>query len=226
MTAGTPGTQRAVLFDIDGTLVDSNYLHIDAWSRALESVGNPVDAWRIHRGIGMDSSKLLTELLADREAELGDAAKDAHTANYAGLTDRLRPFEGARDLLRELHTRGFTVVLATSAPDEELKELRACLDIEDALDAVTSSEDVEQAKPDPDIVKVALDKAGVDAASAVFVGDTVWDAEAAGRAGVDFVGVLSGGISAAELTEAGAIAVYRNVEELLRELDSSPLTGG
>ena len=226
MTTGTPGTQRAVLFDIDGTLVDSNYLHIDAWSRALESVGNPVDAWRIHRGIGMDSSKLLTELLADREAELGDAAKDAHTANYAGLTDRLRPFEGARDLLRELHTRGFTVVLATSAPDEELKELRACLDIEDALDAVTSSEDVEQAKPDPDIVKVALDEAGVDAASAVFVGDTVWDAEAAGRAGVDFVGVLSGGISAAELTEAGAIAVYRNVEELLRELDSSPLTGG
>ena len=214
---------RAVLFDIDGTLVDSNYLHIDAWTRALAEVGVPTDAWRIHRGIGMDSSKLLAEVLGNQQDELGDAAKYAHTRHYAALEDRLRAFDGARELLRELHSRALTVVLATSAPGEELQKLRACLDVEDALDAVTSSEDVDEAKPDPDIVRVALDKAGVAASEAIFVGDTVWDAAAAGRAGVDFVGVLSGGISAAELREAGAVTVYRDVAELLDTLDDSPL---
>lgn len=213
----------AVLFDIDGTLVDSNYLHIEAWAHAFADLGVPVDAWRIHRAIGMDSSKLLAAMLGDRAEELSDRAKDLHTAYYTALAPRLRAFDGARELLAELSRRGATVVLATSAPEEELALLRDTLDVEDAVDHITSGDDVDTAKPDPDIVNVALEKAAVEASASLFVGDTVWDVEAAARSGVACIGVLSGGVSAAELLDAGAVAVYSGTAELLELLDSSPL---
>ena len=219
---GTPA-RVAVLFDIDGTLVDSNYLHIDAWDRAFTGVGHPVDIWKIHRAIGMDSGKLLEALLGDDASALGDDAKERHTAVYMANTDRLRVISGANELLAELARRGHPVVLATSAPESELKILLGVLDVADAVQAVTSAEDVGTAKPDPDIIQVALDRAGASADAAVMVGDSVWDMVAAERAGVRSIGVLSGGFGRDELISAGASAVYDDVADLLDNLDASLL---
>lgn len=222
MTENTPAA-TAVLFDIDGTLVDSNYLHVESWARTVADLGVSIDTWRIHRGIGLDSGKLLEELFGDRLDELGDRAKELHGEYYTSLSDRLRPFERGTELLGVLAARGTRVVLATSAPEEELVELLRVLDTDPALHAVTSSADVETAKPEPDVIQVALEKAGVPPERAVMVGDARWDGIAAGRAGVAFVGVLTGGISEAELRDAGAVAVYESVAELLEKLDESPL---
>lgn len=210
---------RAVLFDIDGTLIDSNYLHVDAWARAFDEVGAPVDSWRIHRSIGMDSTKLLSSLLGERADELGDAAKDGHREHYLSSAPRLRAFEGAADLLRAVSARGVEVVLATSSPEDELEILLPALGADDAIKAVTSSADVDTAKPEPDLIGVALERAGVDAAEAVLIGDSVYDIEAAARAGVRAIGVRSGGVADAELREAGAIAVYDDCTALLDALD-------
>jgi len=218
-------TVKAVLFDIDGTLADSNYLHVESWGHAFATLGVPVDAWRIHRCIGMDSAKLLEALLGDRAAELGDRAKDLHATYYGELASRLRPFAGARDLLSTLAARGLTVVLATSAPEDELAILRNVLKVDDDVAHMTSSGDVEEAKPEPDLIRVALAKAGCEPGEAMLVGDTVYDVIAASRAGVRTVGVLSGGVSAAELLGAGAVAVYDDVAALLAALDESPLAG-
>jgi HAD superfamily hydrolase (TIGR01509 family) len=218
-------TTTAVFFDIDGTLVDSNYAHVDAWSKAFADIGHPVDSWRIHEAIGKDSTLLLSGLLGDEVAEArGDEAKDRHSAHYLphGDTD-LHVFARATELLDELTRRGHRVVLATSAPEEELAVLRDLLDVEGALWAVTSSEDAETAKPDPGIVQGALEKAGVDAAHAVMVGDAVWDVEAAGRAGVACVGVRTGGMTRAQLLDAGAVEVWDDVAALLDGLDESVL---
>ena len=216
-------TCSAVLFDIDGTLVDTNYLHVDAWLRAFADVGHPVDAWRIHRAIGMDSAKLLERLLGDDAERLGDAAKERHTAHYAAQEERMRAFTDARALLDELASRGLKVVLATSSPPEEFDMTTKVLDAGDAVLTVTTSSDVETAKPAPDVVGVALEKADVGAADAVLVGDAVWDVESAKAAGVRCIGVLTGGFGAQELRDAGAIAVYDDVAALLAGLDSSPL---
>jgi HAD superfamily hydrolase (TIGR01509 family) len=216
-------TSGAALFDIDGTLVDSNYLHVDAWSRAFEDVGQPVEAWRIHRSIGMDGEKLLDALLPDADSAVRNRASQRHSKHYLPMASRLRPFPGGRELLRELTKRGLVVVLATSAPEAELKSLRSTLQVEDAIDIVTSAEDVDTAKPAPDIVQVALERAATAPADAVMIGDTVWDVKAAERAGVACIGLLSGGISANELRTAGAAAVYFDVSELLDNLERSPL---
>ncbi|MET1053371.1 MAG: HAD family hydrolase [Mycetocola sp.] len=217
-------TPTAVLFDIDGTLVDSNYLHVEAWAHAFSDVGaREVHSWRIHRAIGQDSGRLIDALLGDRAAELGDRAKELHSRYYKELVDRLLPLDGAQDLLRELHSRGRTIVLATSAPEDELDILTGILDVDDVIHATTNSDDVETAKPDPSIVEVALERAGVSADQAIFVGDSVWDVIAAARAGVKTIGLLSGGFSSAELVAAGAVAVYDDPADLLAELDLSPL---
>lgn len=217
----------AVLFDIDGTLVDSNYLHVHAWMRAFADLGDeltrPVDAWRIHRGIGMGSSLLLADLLGDDADRLAGRAKDGHARHYRALADLQRPFDGARDLVRAVAERGARTVLATSAAPEELEVLLTVLDLDDVLTGVTSDKDVASAKPEPDLVHAALDLAGVPPERAVLVGDTGWDVEAAARAGVPCVTVLTGGVSEAELRGAGAAAVYRDVAALLADLDQSPL---
>jgi HAD superfamily hydrolase (TIGR01509 family) len=213
---------RAVLFDIDGTLVDSNYLHVEAWAHAFDVVGVPVDSWRIHRGIGMDSQELLDHLLGD-DSEHAERSKQLHDEIYSELASRLRVFAGAREIVTELASRGLTVVLATSAPESELKKLRDVLDIEDSIAVVTSSNDVETAKPAPDIIEVALERAEVDAIEAIMIGDSVWDVKAASCTKVRCIGVLSGGVSEAELLDAGAIAVYSDVAALLNGVNESPL---
>lgn len=217
-------TQPAVLFDVDGTLVDSNYLHVYAWVRAFEAEGVPVAAWRIHRCIGMDGTTLVKTLAGD-DAGQGqlDQLKDRHSEFYQQSTHLLAPLPGARDLLRRVADLGLQVVLATSAPDDELRTLRDVLDCDDVVSEVTSSADVDTAKPQPDIVEVALARAGVTAAQAVFVGDALWDCEAARRAKLTSVGVLSGGVSRAELSEAGADAVFEDAAELLARLDTTPI---
>lgn len=214
---------RAVLLDIDGTLVDSNYLHVETWARAFSELELEVDGWRIHRCIGMDSSRLLAELLGEDASRFGDEAKRLHSRYFMENGPRLRTFAGARELLRSLDGRGLTVVLSTSAPEDELAMLLQVIDSEAAVAAVTSAKDVEEAKPQPDVVEAALRESGVEATEAIFVGDTVWDVVAAYRAGLGCVGVMSGGISRAELVDAGAVAVYEDAKQLLEQLDDSPI---
>ncbi|NQX36042.1 HAD family hydrolase [Herbiconiux sp. VKM Ac-2851] len=209
-----PITESAVLFDVDGTLVDSNYQHVSAWVRAFVEVGHPVPAWRIHQALGMDSSKLLDELLGDAVDELGDRAKELHAQYYRESADQLRPLPGARELLRTLHDEGKTIVLATSAPSDELEILRGVLDADEWVDATTNADDVETAKPEPDILQVALERAGVDASDAVMVGDARWDMVAAGRSGIRGIGLLSGGVDREALVEAGATETYDDAEAL------------
>ncbi|MDQ1400853.1 MAG: hypothetical protein QOK20_2785 [Acidimicrobiaceae bacterium] len=214
----------AVLFDVDGTLVDTNYLHVFAWLGAFQAIGHPVDGTDVHRAIGMGAPELLERLLgADTAERLGDQAKEEHTARYKETFPLMRRFEGAGELLRAVAERA-TVVLATSASPAELSALRETLDADGVVAAITSAEDVDAAKPRPDLVEVALERAGVPANRAVFVGDTVWDVEAAGRAGVPCVAVLTGGISRSELVDAGAIAVYRDTTELRQGLEKSALS--
>jgi HAD superfamily hydrolase (TIGR01509 family) len=212
----------AVLFDIDGTLVDSNFLHVDAWNSAFTELGIAVPSWRIQRAIGADSSELLSLLVGDESDEVQSRASDLHSEHYQRLTPRLQLLPGARDLVTSIADRGARVVLATSAPQQELDHLLELLDLDDALHAVTSSEDVEKAKPAPDIIGVALEKAGVEPGDALMVGDAVWDVRAASAAHVDTVALLSGGTGRADLQEAGAIAVYDDAEALLRDLDGEP----
>jgi HAD superfamily hydrolase (TIGR01509 family) len=207
-----------ILFDVDGTLVDSNYLHVDSWQRAFEASGARVDAWRIHRAIGQDSARLLHELVGDRDDEWVARAKELHSRDYRAMADRLHAFAGAADLLRALHGRGLRTVLATSAPDDELDLLRAVLSAGDAVTATTSADDVEEAKPDPGILQVALDRVGAEAGEAVMIGDSVWDMRAASAAGVRAIGVRAGGTGPDELREAGAAAVYDDPADLLRRL--------
>ena len=160
-------------------------------------------------------------MLGDRVDRLGEAAKAGHATRYAGLADRLRPLAGARDLLAAVAARGLQVVLATSAPEAELQNLLKVLDADRWTAHITSAEDVETAKPEPGLLEVALDKAAVPPDLAVMIGDAVWDGQAASRAGIAFIGLRSGGISAAELTDAGAVAVYDDAADLLAGLDDA-----
>jgi HAD superfamily hydrolase (TIGR01509 family) len=213
----------AVLFDIDGTLLDSTYLHAFAWRRAFVECGTDIPTAWIHRRIGMGGDQLLRELVGDDSSDLAEAAHQAHHRHFDRLKTEIRPFSKSRELLAAVAARGPKVVLATSADKAELPALLGALGEPDDVDVVTSAEDVEEAKPAPDVFAVAMRRAGVRPERAIAVGDTVWDVLAAGRAGVGCIGVLTGGISRAELEEAGALAVYRDVGELLDGLDDSPL---
>ncbi len=223
MSASAGGKTPAVLFDIDGTLVDSNYLHVHAWARAFHEVGIDVDAWCIHQSIGMDGSKLVDALSGGADDDVKQRLKDLHSDVYKELTPLLRVLPGGRDILSRVASMDLQVVLATSAPEDELSILCDLLGRTDLVSAVTSSGDVDTAKPEPGIVEIALDRAGVAADRAVFVGDSVWDAQASWRAGVPCIGVLSGGISRAELMDGGAAAVYRDVRDLCEHIDDSPI---
>lgn len=210
---------KAVLFDIDGTLVDSNYLHVDAWHQAFQTLGVDVEAWLIHRSIGQDAGELLTSLVGERDDAWITRAKDLHAENYKALAPRLRLLPEARQLLEAMHDEGIIVVLATSAPEEELETLLDLINADEAIHDTTNSDDVEVAKPRPDIVQVALDRAGVAAHEAVFVGDSEWDIEAASRAGVRSFGVLTGGIAGDLLMQAGAERVFAGPADFLDRLD-------
>jgi HAD superfamily hydrolase (TIGR01509 family) len=214
-------TVTAALFDVDGTLTDTNYLHTVAWWEALAYAGYDVPMAAIHHVIGMGSDQLLDALLpGDRDRDADGGIRTAHSAMYSAYWSRLRPLPQAAELLRACRKAGLQVVLASSADPREFDVLRAALGADDAIDGATSSGDVDTSKPAPDLVQVALDKAGVPPQQAVFVGDTVWDVEACQRAGVPCLGLRSGGISRADLVDAGAVAVFADPAELLQ------VTGG
>ncbi|UXA09132.1 HAD family hydrolase [Mycobacterium sp. SMC-2] len=211
----------AVLFDVDGSLVDSNYLHVHAWRRAFDAEGLPVAAWQIHRCIGMDGSTLVRTLSDDAPDEVQERLSDGHSRYYRESTHLLAPLPGARALLHRVADLGLQVVLATSAPDDELEILRKVLDCDDVIFGTTSARDVDTAKPEPGIVQIALERAGVEAGRAVFVGDAVWDAHAAAGAGLPCIGLLSGGIAREELQAAGASPIFADPQDLLDHLDST-----
>ena len=211
----------AVLFDVDGTLVDSNYLHVYAWQRAFDAENMHVPAWRIHRSIGMDGERLVRSLTNDAPEDVRERLSDRHSQFYREAMPLLTPLPGARALLRRVADLGLQVVLASSAPEDELEKLLKTLDSDDVISETTSSKDVDTAKPEPGIVQVALDRAGVTADRAVFVGDAVWDAHAAAGAGLPCIGVLSGGVAEAELQAAGASPVFADPQDLLDHLEST-----
>jgi HAD superfamily hydrolase (TIGR01509 family) len=220
----THAPRGAVLFDVDGTLMDTVYLHTVAWWEALRQQGHQVTMATIHRRIGMGSDHLLDALLGeDRDHDEDDTLSAAHDTLYAQYWSRLVPLPGASDLLRACAERGWTVVLASSAKGPEAEVMVRALDADEAITAVTTSDDVSSSKPAPDLVHQALEKAGVRAEQAVFVGDAAWDAEAARKAGVRCLGLLTGGWNRQELTEAGAEAVYESPAELLAALDDTAL---
>ncbi|NEA46477.1 HAD family hydrolase [Streptomyces sp. SID10815] len=215
---------RAAVFDVDGTLVDTNHLHVVTWWEAFRQAGHRVPMHAIHRSVGLGSTDLIARLLGeDRDKDRDEELNAAHTTLYAQYFDRLPAFEDAGRLLRRLHENDWAVVLATSASGPELDALRKALDADDAITATASADDVEQGKPAPEPVEHALELAGVDPGRAVFVGDTVWDMRAGSRAGVRCVAVLCGGIARADLEEAGATEVYRGPADLLASLADGPL---
>ncbi|SCF30287.1 HAD family hydrolase [Micromonospora mirobrigensis] len=220
-----PDLKRSgVLLDVDGTLVDTTYLHTVAWWEALRQADHRVPMAVIHRSIGMGSDKLLDHLLgAERDRDQDDRLRDAHDSLFAGWFERLAPLPGARELLRACAARGLRVVLATSAAEHELAALRKVLDADDVIDTVTSSADAQQSKPAPDILIAALEQAGLDAAEVVFVGDSVWDVAAAGKLDIPCIGLACGGTSRGELAGAGAVAVYDDPAALLAGLAESPI---
>ncbi|MGJ0118665.1 HAD family hydrolase [Williamsia sp. MIQD14] len=212
--------RRAALFDIDGTLVDSVYTHVAAWRDAFADNDLTLPHWEIHRRIGKDGGILVSELVEIADGDTGSddlesRLSDAHDRFYSERSEGLTVLPGARDLVREAQRLGMVVVLATSAPDHELDLLRRLLDVDDLVDAVTSGADVETAKPDSTIVGIALDRAGVEAADAVMIGDATWDFVAASDRGVPGVGVLTGGVGRGELLQAGAGAVFRDAAEVI-----------
>lgn len=214
--------KAGVLFDVDGTLVDTTFVHAVCWTEALRQHERYVPAAEIHHGIGMSSEQLLDRCLGDDDEDADrEAITDAHLTLYKQWWGRLNALPGARDLLRACHDRGLTVVLASSAKDEELDALRSVVDADDAIDTATSSSDAESGKPDPGIVLAALESSDLAAEHAVFVGDAIWDGYAAQRAGVTFVGVTCGGTPELELRRAGAVEVWRDPADLLAHLEES-----
>jgi HAD superfamily hydrolase (TIGR01509 family) len=213
----------AVLFDIDGTLVDSNYLHVHAWARAFDDVGVEVESWRIHRSIGMDGARLLDSLAGDAGDDVQKQAKELHLRYLREAAPLLRRLPGTRELLERIRSLGLQIVLASSSSEEELALSLPVLDCDDLVAATTSSKDVEVAKPEPTIIEVAIDRAGVAAEQTVYVGDAVWDIIACGRAGVPAIGLLSGGVSAVELEKAGAAAVFENPQDLCDHIDDTAI---
>jgi HAD superfamily hydrolase (TIGR01549 family) len=214
----------AAILDVDGTLVDTNYQHALAWYRAFRQHGELLPIWRIHRHIGMGGDHLVEALCgAQVEEEKGEEIRSAEKALYMALIEEVEPLEGSRELLVDLKERGHALVLASSAKQDEVDHYLDLLDARELADGWTTSADVDATKPEPDLVKAALDKAGE--ADAVMVGDSTWDCEAARRAGLETVAVLTGGFSEAELREAGAVAVFQSIDELRERLAETPLGG-
>jgi HAD superfamily hydrolase (TIGR01509 family) len=222
--AGNAAVVATAILDIDGTLVDTNYHHAIAWFRAFLAHDIVLPIWRIHRHIGMGGDQVVTALCGeDIERRLGDRIRDAEGEEYGRLIGEVRTMEGSRELIVILKERGHVVVLASSAKEAEVDAYLDLLEARELADAWTSSGDVEATKPAPDLVQAALDRVGADADDAVMIGDTPWDVEAARRAGVGTLAVVTGGFAEQELREAGAVEVFESVAELLERLDETPL---
>lgn len=212
------------ILDVDGTLVDTNYQHALAWYRAFSEHDIVLPVWRIHRHIGMGGDQLVQALTDEQvERERGDDIRDAESRCYRQLIGEVRPMRDARRLIEDLHERGHTVVLASSAKQEELDHYLELLGARELVDGWTSSTEVRATKPEPDLVDAALRHVNGDTRDAIMIGDSPWDAEAAKRAGVRTIAVMTGGFSEEELTDAGAVAVFESVAELREALAETAL---
>lgn len=212
----------AAIVDVDGTLVDTNYHHSIAWYRAFRQFDVTLPIWRIHRHIGIGSDRIVASLVDDDlEAEHGDAIRDAQGVLYMAMIEEVRPLPEARELLADLHGRGHPIVLASSAKDQEIDHYMDVLDARDLIAGWTTSADVENTKPEPDVVKAAMAKAGSD--DAVMIGDSTFDCAAARNAGIPSLAVLTGGFSEEELRDAGAAEVFDSIPALRARLGDTPL---
>jgi HAD superfamily hydrolase (TIGR01509 family) len=205
---------KVVVLDVDGTLMDTNYLHTEAWARAFEEVDHRMPRVRLHKQVGKGAGLLIRAFVEDEETI--EKIQDLHSEFYEELQEYGHPLPGAKELISSLKERGYKVWFVTSAKDEELEHHMQELEAEDRIDGVVNSSAVENPKPAPDIFEEALRRAGTSADETVAVGDAVWDVEAAGEAGIRTVAVLSGGAHQKEaLEEAGAVAVYEDCAALL-----------
>jgi HAD superfamily hydrolase (TIGR01509 family) len=214
--------RRGVLFDVDGTLIDSSYIHTMAWWGAFRQYGHDVPMAAIHQLVGMGGARLVDNLLpSGRDRDEDEDIMASHGALYASHWPSLRALDGAKELLSQCHAGGLAVALASSARERDLQVMRSVLDADAFIDAATSANDAAESKPAPDILEAALASIGVDAADAVYVGDAVWDMKAAAALGIPSIGVTCGGIQAAQLRDAGAAEVYEGPRDLLENLGSS-----
>jgi HAD superfamily hydrolase (TIGR01509 family) len=212
----------AAILDVDGTLVDTNYHHALAWYRAFRDQGVTLPVWRIHRHVGMGGDQLVGAVAGDQvEERLGDQVRAAQKDHYMKLIGEVAAFDGARELLEDLKRRGHQLVLASSAKPDEVDYYLDLLEARELADGWTTAADVAATKPAPDLVEVAVRKAGIE--RAVLIGDSTWDCQAAARAGVQTIAILTGGFSEQELLEAGAVAVLDSLPALGRYLDQTPL---
>ena len=212
----------AAILDVDGTLVDTNYHHTIAWYRAFRQNDVVLPIWRIHRHIGMGGDQLVKALAGEQlEDGSGDDIRAAEAVLYRELMSEVEPLEGARELIEDLKERDHAVVLASSAKGHEVDHYLDLLDARELVDGWTTSADVENTKPEPDLVAAAVEKAG--GGEAVMVGDSTWDCESAKRAGLETIGVLMGGFSEQELLDAGAACVFDSLAALRRGLAQTPL---
>lgn len=215
---------KAVLFDIDGTLIDSNDLHVEAWHQIFAESGHEIDRARIHGQIGKGGDNLVPALLPELGKPEQKTLADGHGRLFKQLfLGRAKPFPGARELLERVHAKGRKVVLASSASQEELEHYINLLDVGNIVAATTSIDDVKTSKPAPDIFAVALRKAGVEADEAIAVGDSPYDVRSAAKAGVSTIALLSGGFDEAVLVKAGAIGIYASTRDLLAQFETSRL---
>jgi HAD superfamily hydrolase (TIGR01509 family) len=216
---------RIAVLDVDGTLVDSNYQHALAWYRAFRSLGEIYPVWRIHRLIGMGGDKLVAALGGDEvDQRIGDEVRERWVREADPLMAEVAPLPGARELILALEDRGHRVVLASSGKPHHVEHSLDLLDVRDVVDGWTTSQDVEATKPAPDLLHVALQKIGEpEDAPSVVVGDSVYDVEAAKKAGMPAICVRSGGFGDDELRAAGARAIYDTPADLRAALDDTDL---
>jgi HAD superfamily hydrolase (TIGR01549 family) len=213
---------KAAILDVDGTLVDTNYQHALAWYRAFRQHDFVVPIWKIHRSIGMGSDQLVPHLIGEEAAEkVADDLSAAEKPLFRAMIEECEPLRGAHELLADLHDAGKTVILASSANQKDIDHYLDLLDARQIADDWTTSDDVEKTKPEPDLVRAALEKAGTE--DAVMIGDSTWDIEAAKRAGIDTIAVMTGGFSIDELREAGAAQVFESIEELRQRIGDTAL---
>ena len=216
---GAPGGMDTVVLDVDGTLLDSNYHHVIAWSRAFEGIGVRVVAWRIHRAIGMGGDRLVAAVAGDDvEQDHGSEIREAWEKEYDSLIDEVHLLPGARALLDAIRHRGVTPVLASSSIPKHAQRAFELLDADRRAGSATTAEDAEESKPDPELIEEAIER--VRGSEACVIGDSVWDVEAAHRAGVPAYGVLSGGNARGDLMDAGARDVYADPADLLTHIDA------
>jgi HAD superfamily hydrolase (TIGR01509 family) len=214
-----------VLLDIDGTIVDSNDAHAMAWRQAFAQHGRPIPFERIRPLIGMGGDKLLERLAGlDSESAEGQRISAARASLFASkFLPTLRPTPGARAMIEWLKSEGATIAIATSAAREEVAGLLEAAGVAELIDHVTSSDDAAESKPDPDIVVAALKRSGGAKRAAVMFGDTPYDIEAAGRAGIETIAFRSGGWGDAGLR--GAVAIFDHPQALLAHVNEPPLAG-